>query len=659
MYYQIKNILVALLVFIGLQLKASNAEIDSLSQLLDSTDVLTEKIALQCKISERYTEIGEFEIGGKLANEALIVASEIEDEKGTALSYYALSRLHQYIGDWNKALTYHYKAIPIFEKIDAKENLGWSLLNMGICFHAQKNYPKAIEYDEKALDIFKEIDLKKGIAYSYLNISLAINDNGSPDSALIAMRNAREICEEIGDKRGVGYVLNSMAEIYEEMGEYDKAIQANKECIIIREQENDKMDLSWCYSSLGNIYLKKGNPGEAERNLILGEKLAKEINSMVVLRGIYLTWSQIDSMNKNYEGAYRKFQQYSDFNNLLSKEEKQRKAEEIQYNFEKIKKEQEIVQLQGEAELENILNEEKRQRLIIGVVALVVVLVVVVFFSVSVYKRAGQLRKQRNIITQQKERVDVQHKNIRDSIVYARKIQHALLTSEEYIQDHLKLDFFIHYQPKDIVSGDFYWAHEHNGAFYLTTADCTGHGVPGAFMSLLNISIMNELIVERNVSSPAEVLNQQKTQIIKSLNYGSSDGSKDGMDCVLCKFDLNTNTLEFASANNPLWIIRNGEIIKYKGDKMPVGKFINDGKFTDQKVSLEKGDLIYTFTDGFVDQFGGKFDKKFKPRRLAELLLKVHELPMEEQKLIVMRTLDEWMGSQEQTDDILMIGIRY
>lgn len=226
--------------------------------------------------------------------------------------------------------------------------------------------------------------------------------------------------------------------------------------------------------------------------------------------------------------------------------------------------------------------------------------------------------------------------------------------------------FFILYKPKDIVSGDFYYALAHktndseNEKFFLCTADCTGHGVPGAFMSMLNISYLDESIIEKNMSKPNEVLNHIRTEIISSLNpEGSEEESKDGMDCVLCAYDFDKMILEFAAANNPLWLVREGAIIEYKPDKMPVGKYNDELKpFSLQKVELKKGDIVYTFTDGYADQFGGPKGKKFKYKQLENLLLENHKLPMDDQKRILNEKFDEWKGNLEQVDDVLVIGIK-
>jgi serine phosphatase RsbU (regulator of sigma subunit) len=226
--------------------------------------------------------------------------------------------------------------------------------------------------------------------------------------------------------------------------------------------------------------------------------------------------------------------------------------------------------------------------------------------------------------------------------------------------------FFIVYKPKDIVSGDFYYAlsHKHLGSkkeiFYMSAADCTGHGVPGALMSMMAVSKLNESIIEKNLIAPNDILDNVRKGIIASLNpEGSEEESKDGMDCVLCAFDFEEMKLDFAAANNPLWLIRDGAVMEFKPDKMPVGKSPKESEpYTLQSIQLQKGDTIYIFTDGYADQFGGEKGKKFKYKQLQDLLLKNCSKSMEEQKQLLSTTIEKWMGNLEQVDDILVIGIK-
>ncbi|MBI2722931.1 MAG: SpoIIE family protein phosphatase [Bacteroidetes bacterium] len=278
------------------------------------------------------------------------------------------------------------------------------------------------------------------------------------------------------------------------------------------------------------------------------------------------------------------------------------------------------------------------------------------------------IRQRTTVIEEQKLEVEHKHKEITDSINYAKRIQRALLATKELLDKYLtssgdaegSYDYFVFFEPKDVVSGDFYWAAElNNSEFSLVTADSTGHGVPGAIMSILNISCLNEA-VKAGELSPDNILNYTRTRIMEHMaNDGSLEGGKDGMDAVICNFDFKNKLLSFAAANNPLWIIRNNELMEFKPDKMPVGKAM--GKivpFTLKKIQMEKGDLIICLTDGFADQFGGINGKKYMYKPLKELLLKLSSCSLNEIKNHLKDEFETWKGTNEQVDDVLIIGIR-
>ena len=260
------------------------------------------------------------------------------------------------------------------------------------------------------------------------------------------------------------------------------------------------------------------------------------------------------------------------------------------------------------------------------------------------------------------QKVELEHKNkeILDSINYAQRIQKALLASNHLLNENLK-DYFIFFKPKDIVSGDFYWGTKaSNHHFILATADSTGHGVPGAIMSMLNISCLHEAIEGQKLIHTSDILNYTRSKIIKHLlNDGSEQGGKDGMDCSLIAFDFDNKKIIYSAANNPIWIVRTGELIELKPDKMPIGKHDKDHEsFTQHQFDLVKNDMIYTLTDGMPDQFGGPKGKKFMYKQLKELLVSMSQLPMNEQKTILDAEFNNWKGNLEQVDDVLIIGIR-
>jgi serine phosphatase RsbU (regulator of sigma subunit) len=269
------------------------------------------------------------------------------------------------------------------------------------------------------------------------------------------------------------------------------------------------------------------------------------------------------------------------------------------------------------------------------------------------------LIKQKKEIEQQKNLVEEKQKEILDSINYAKRIQTALMANDNLMKDHLP-EHFVYFKPKDIVAGDFYWAEPVNGSFVYVTADSTGHGVPGAFMSLLNISKLNEAINQKHITRPDLVLNDVKRGIIEALNpQGSTEISRDGMDVVLCKLDMQNHVLQYAAANTSFCIVRDGQLLECKGDKMPIGKSHDDDlPFTYNEIKLQKGDMIYTFTDGFYDQFGGPKGKKLKARMFKEILLELSGLPVAEQKIQLDARFTDWKGDLEQVDDVLLIGVK-
>lgn len=324
--------------------------------------------------------------------------------------------------------------------------------------------------------------------------------------------------------------------------------------------------------------------------------------------------------------------------------------------------EQELIEQKNEIALQ--MHEINRQNIVISIIAglciIIIILLVLAIRSTLLRRKSNRLlRDQKAEVEVQKRMVEGKQKEIVDSINYARRIQQALMPNDLFMKSNLP-DHFVLFVPKDIVAGDFYWATPLPDGFIFITADCTGHGVPGAFMSLLNISKLNEAVNQKRIARPDLVLNYVRAEIIQALNAeGSTEESKDGMDATLCKIDLRSMQLEFASANASFCIIRNKELMTFKADKIPVGKSHDDlSLFTYNRVELQKGDMIYTYTDGYTSQFGGPKGKKFNQKQLRELLLANADLPIQQQKQQILKRFEDWKGNLEQVDDVLVMGIR-
>jgi len=274
-------------------------------------------------------------------------------------------------------------------------------------------------------------------------------------------------------------------------------------------------------------------------------------------------------------------------------------------------------------------------------------------------KRLDELLIQHEIVTEQKDQIQDRNDRINNSIKYARRIQNAVMPSDKYMKDILP-EYFIFNKPRDIVSGDFYWTELKDNQLIVVAADSTGHGVPGAFMSMLGVSMLNEIVNKEGRQGASEILNQLRVKIKLSLNQtGERNEQKDGFDMALCVIDLENRKMDFAGAYNPLYLMRNNELVEIKADKMPVGIHIKEKEsFTTHKAELEPNDIIYIFSDGYTDQFGGEYNQKFSKKSFKKLLIKIHQEPLKNQEQILSDKFDEWKGDLDQLDDVLVFGIK-
>jgi serine phosphatase RsbU (regulator of sigma subunit) len=343
----------------------------------------------------------------------------------------------------------------------------------------------------------------------------------------------------------------------------------------------------------------------------------------------------------------------------MNSEENRVLITELQTKFETENKEKEIVLLNKEKNLKDIELKNNRTILIISFVGLAAISLFLVLLIFS-YKQKQKINAEINLKNQKLEIaynvVEEKNREITDSINYAKRIQNAILPPRKLVKEYIP-DSFILYKPKDVVAGDFYWMEQKEDKILFAAADCTGHGVPGAMVSVICNNGLNRSVREYGLIDPGKILDKTRDVVISEFEK-SEEEVKDGMDISLCALDFKNQTLCWAGANNPLWIIRNSEIVETKSDKQPIGVVDNPQPFTTHKIELQKGDVIYVFTDGFQDQFGGERGKKFKSANFKKLLLSIYSEPMGKQHEILDKTFEDWKGSLEQLDDVCVIGVR-
>ncbi|MDP1744985.1 MAG: tetratricopeptide repeat protein, partial [Bacteroidota bacterium] len=564
---------------------------------------------------------------------SLKINETIGDKHGIAMSYNSIGNLYSKQGKYPDALKNFFASLKIFEAIANKKGIASSYNNIGNIYAKQDNYPDALKNFFASLKIIETIGDKQGIAVTYNNIGAIYNQQGNYLDALKNHFASLKIRETIGDKQGIAVSYNNIGNIYVQQGNYPDALKNYLASLKIKEAIGDKDGIAVCYLYLGITTGKLKNLTGAQKYLDEALLLSKQLGDKEVIRDTYKSLTSIDSSKGNYKGAYENHKLYILYRDSLDNEATRKNTIQSQMTFD-FEKKTAVAEAEHKSEIEkqNAIAKEESSRQKVILISVFSSLLLVVCFAIYIFRSLRETRKQKDIIElqkdvvqHQKEVIEVHQKGIVDSINYAQRIQRALLASDKMLQKNLG-DYFIFFKPKDIVSGDFYWAAElQNKQFAIVTADSTGHGVPGAIMSMLNIACLEKAVEVENVFRPAGILNHARVKIIETLKKdGSEEGGKDGMDCSLISFDFKNNQLTYAAANNPFWIVRGKEILEFAADKMPVGKHVKDSiPFTQHTIGLQKEDMIYVITDGMPDQFGGQNGKKFMRKQLKELLISI------------------------------------
>lgn len=614
---------------------------------------------------------------------ALQLSEKIDYKDEIASSLNSLARIFNSQGDIVKALEYYQKCLKIQENMEDKEGIALVLNNIGSIYYDQGELSKALENFKSALQLIEETGIKDGKATLLANIGSIYEKQEKDSLALEYYNNSLKIREELGDEEDIASSLNHLGAFYNKRENIQKSLEYYFRSLKIREKISDKEGLSSTYNHIGSVYFKGKDYKKALDYSLKSMKLGKELgfpdkieDAASILCKIYKATGNHKLALENYELAIK---MRDSLNNIQT--QKATIKQQTKYEYDKQKAlDEKAHQYELKQKEESARTEKNKQMVIISSVS--VVLILVVIFSIFLYNRFKLTQKQKAIIELkekethiQKEIIEEKHKEITDSINYAERIQRSFLATKELLDENLN-EYFVLFKPKDVVSGDFYWASKlNNGDFAFVTADSTGHGVPGAIMSLLNITSL-EKAIETEVN-PDAILNHTRKTIIERLKKdGSVDGGKDGMDCSLLSLNKEKTKLKIAAAHNPVWIMRQiagpstssgaavvepveTTVIEIKADKMPVGKHDKqDVPFTLHEMDLLKGDVIYALSDGFPDQFGGPKGKKFMSKQLRELLQSISSKPMNEQKFILEKTFNEWVGNLEQVDDVCVVGIR-
>jgi len=668
--------------------------IDSLFGVLRTAGQDTNRVNTCFLLSDKLWRLGVLDTAMLLATDGQALAEKLDYKKGLANCLTTIGIVHWQHGNYPQGLTIHFRALKIREAINDRKGIAISYNNIGNIYWNQQDFDKAIEYHKKALEIRKEINDIIGMAASYNNIGIIHIEKVNYPEALKCFLKSVELREQQGDRLGMAIAFNNIGIVHEHDTNYAEAYNYYKRSLEIREILGDKTGLANSFSSIGNLFIAQKKYAEARKYINKAQGLSLQLaNKRHLLTG-YQRLARLDSIEGNFKSAYENYKMSVIYRDSLDNEANTKKSVRAAMNYEFEKKEA-ATRLEQEKKDVIAHAESRRQKLITWTISAFGVLILV--FAIFAYRSFLQKRRANKELAEKNRAVAeqkklVEHKNIliTDSIEYAKSIQEAILPAKETLDTYLgKEQHFTFFKPKDLVSGDFYWAKPVKDKIYVAAIDCTGHGVPGAFMSLMAFNMLENIIIKKEFSQPALVLDELNLQVLSILRQQTENASaKYGMDIALVEIDRKKNKVEYAGAHNPLLIVRGGgsagivskekpsplqggvspvaagsqdlalspEVAEIRANKTTIG--MAREKFTNHTLPIQQGDMLYIFTDGFPDQKGGPENKKFFSSVFKELLVSISPKICSEQKLELERTFGEWKKDGEQTDDVLVMGIR-
>ncbi|MBU0765254.1 MAG: tetratricopeptide repeat protein [Bacteroidetes bacterium] len=679
---------------------------------------------------------GKFREAIESLRESLNWFEKIGHKKWKAKALNDIGIAYDYMGDYENAVTCYMEALRLYEDLYNLQGTASTLNNIGEIMRLQDRYEEALEYYEKAGALYDSLQDRKGEAMILNNCAITYYCLDQKEKSRNSFLKTYEIYREVDDKFGMTRTLHNLGELEALNGNYPVALEYYFQSLKITEQLGNTEQIARTLSAIGKNYTSMKEFKKAIEYIEKANELAMEINAKPVLLIGYQSLAEVYYEMGDYKTAIDWYVKYYATKDSIFNENSQKQISELKTQYETEKKEQELELKNLQLTKQEEVNSRQRILIYTFVIAFVIILALAVFlFRIYRQKRKAnrllaeqnmeimqkneeitaqrdaiaeqneqilqqkeeieaqrdEIKAQMDIVEDQKDRIETINHELTDSIHYAKRIQRAILPAEALFEK-AGFDYFIVYKPRDIVSGDFYWMTLVEGRIVIAVADCTGHGVPGAFMSMLGAAFLNEIVTKEYITHTGVILRKLRKEIVRALQQkgvgeertegAGSDNVKDGMDIAICSINMEKRELQYSGANNPLYIIRGagmaavynatafpGEtdvLYELKGDKMPIAIYERMDKFTDHEIKLTEGDQLYMFSDGLPDQFGGTKGKKFKYKPLKQLLLSGCHKKMQEQEILFNTMITDWMahidpvsGERfEQVDDITVLGIR-
>lgn len=592
---------------------------------------------------------------------AIDFGKKYDNKKFEAKFIYRLATFYARIGDTAKAMEYANYGIALEKKINDPKRLAKGYELGADLFYKMHLYKKAIEYYKIAINGYNKNNDTDRYPFVYMGLGNTYAATGNYKDAHENLKQALSYTDSISNNNAFyTEIIIELGRLEYQFKNYNSAINFHQFAL----EKSKKMGFPGgiaisSYELAKDLFAFKKN-NEAKKYAAQSLIIKKQISSVEqIMRSEKLCY-QIDSSLGDYKNAFIHYAAYTQLQKKLNVDEIKRASikEDLQAKYEQEKEKEQLLQQKKEAEVTADLKQQKilRNALIFGFFLLCII-AIVIWRNYNIKKKHSNSLEIKNIeILEQKQLIEEKQHEILDSITYANRLQHAILPPSEFVTN-LFPENFILYKPKDIVAGDFYWAEQIEHLHFIAAADSTGHGVPGAMVSVVCSNALNRSVKEFKLITPGDILNKTRELVIETFEKSASD-IKDGMDISLLCHDTKNKKLYWSGANNPLWYIQDHTLIEIKANKQPIGKTDNAQPFTTHEIEYKENTTFYLFTDGLADQFGGPKGKKFKYKQFHELLITINDKTMKEQALLIDKKFENWRKDLEQVDDVCVIGIR-
>ena len=641
-------------------------------------------------------------------NQSLEIKQDIGDKKGEVEILSNIAGVMYDSGSYDEAILNFERSLDLAEEIDDKEQSSEILKNIATVYENTYRYDEAIINLKKSLEIKVEANDKPGLSEVHKNIGNIYYEQNKFDMAIKELEKSIQIDEQLDNKEELGATFNNLGAAHYNAGQYDEAINYYEKSLDVAEETNNQRDRSIALNNIGNInfdfskfteaidyyeksleiktdlifkegmavtlhnignsYFKMKEYASAIEYFTASQDIAKESNYWDVIWRNYEAFAKTFAATGNYKKAYNYYKQYANSKYEMQGESEQLVEMREKYESSKIavkslkrelQKQHRLARYESErnrrelqiAELEVENKREQLQKQKIAIISFIIGSLLILAFALVISKQYRLKNKAFHIVAEQK-------RHITDGIDYAARIQKAVLPPEKYINAILPNHFIIN-KPRDIVGGDFYWVARHFDKVVIVVADCTGHGVPGGFMSMLGIAMLNEILSDDSPLEPHEILTQLRERVMEALHHKSNtERTSDGMDISIVILDQAKKEIQFSAAHHTMFLINSDQLELIKGERVPIGYHFKSKKFTSKTIQLQKGDMIYLASDGYTDQLGEKTLCRFMLSQFTDTLTSINKNPLEEQKKQLEEKLIDWKGNLEQTDDILVLGVR-